>query len=98
MSTGPVILSAGQWADWASFFRDGWLQHVGGQMQNLLPCAAYDATNFTSRDSLKVLTRWGFRLWLRQMLLMVDLLIPWRWAINRQLQWVCPLAARGESM
>jgi hypothetical protein len=25
------------------------------------------------------------------MLLMVDLLIPWRWAIKRQLQWLCPL-------
>ena len=39
--------------------------------------------NFASRDSLNVLTRWGLRLWLRQMLLMVDLLIPWLSAISR---------------
>ena len=44
------------------------------------------STNLGPRDSLKVLTRWGFMLWLRQMLLMVDLLIPIRSAINRQLQ------------
>ena len=46
--------------------------------------------NLGSRDSLNVFTRCGLRLWLRQMLLTVDLLTPWLLAISRQLQWVIP--------
>ena len=44
-----------------------------------------------SRDSLKVSLRCGFRLWLRQMVLTVDLPTPWLRAIIRQLQCVIPL-------
>ena len=44
-----------------------------------------------SRESLKVCTRWGFRLWLRQMLFTVDLLTPMRSAKERQLHGVRPL-------
>ena len=46
--------------------------------------------NFGSRESLKLSTRCGFRLWARQTLLIVDLLTPWLWAIVRQLQCVMP--------
>src|ERR1035438_3027382 len=47
--------------------------------------------NLASRDSLKVFVRCGFRLWLFQMLFMVDLLTSCASAIVRQLQCVIPL-------
>src|ERR1017187_8139502 len=47
--------------------------------------------NRASRDNLKRLTRCGFKLWLRQILLTVDLLTPCASAICRQLHWVMPL-------
>src|SRR5271166_4025232 len=47
--------------------------------------------NLGSRESLKVFTRCGLRLWLRQMLLTVDLLTPWFLAMSRQLHCVIPL-------
>src|SRR6202795_3682708 len=46
MTTGQVILRAGQWADWAGFFHDGMLQHVGREMKNLQPSAIYNAPDF----------------------------------------------------
>src|SRR5438477_5641268 len=46
--------------------------------------------NFGSRDSLKVFTRWGFKLWACQIVLIVDLLTPWFLAMVRQLQCVIP--------
>jgi hypothetical protein len=44
--------------------------------------------NRASRDGLKLLTRCGFKLWLRQMVLTVDLLTPCACAICRQLHCV----------
>src|ERR1035438_8068235 len=46
--------------------------------------------NFGSRDSLKVFVRCGCSLWARQILLTVDLPIPWFCAMVRQLQCVIP--------
>src|SRR5271157_387347 len=46
--------------------------------------------NFGSRDNLKAFVRWGCSWWARQILLTVDLLTPWLWAMVRQLQCVIP--------
>jgi hypothetical protein len=41
-----VILRARRWADWAGFFHDRMLQHVGREMKNLQPSAIYNAPDF----------------------------------------------------